>query len=403
MRTLVEQGRVPIKVWSDGIEVEPQAMQQVRNVASLPVVGPHVAIMPDVHWGIGATVGSVIPTRGAIIPAAVGVDIGCGMIAARTSLNANELKVAALRIEIEAAIPVGGPGIRGSWAEAGREGPPSMVEDAWANRLWKRWSEILKKHPKVRGVEVVQLGTLGTGNHFIEVCVEEGTPTVWLMLHSGSRGPGNRIGTYFINQAKEAWLRTTGRVALADPDLAWLMEGTLIFDDYVEAVGWAQDFAAESRYLMMRRLIDVLREHVGRRFDASIAANCHHNYVRREEHFGESLYVTRKGAVSARAGEVAIIPGSMGDRSFIVRGRGAPESFASCSHGAGRRLSRGRAKREITMEQHVATTAGVECRKDAGVLDESPAAYKDIQAVIDAQTDLIEVIHVLKQIVCVKG
>lgn len=406
MKTLIENERVPIKLWSDGLDVEPQAMQQIRNVASLPIVGPHVAIMPDVHWGIGATVGSVIPTRGAIIPAAVGVDIGCGMIAARTSLDANELTLTELRAEIEEAIPVGGPGVRGSWDEAGRESHRTArraVEARWNTELAERWVAILKKHPKVSGVTAAQLGTLGTGNHFIEVCLEEGTTTVWLMLHSGSRGPGNRIGTYFISRAKEAWLRAPERVALGDPDLAWLSEGESVFDDYVEAVGWAQDFAAESRRLMMQRLVGVLEAHVGHRFQVETAANCHHNYVRREEHGGESLYVTRKGAVSARAGEVAIIPGSMGARSFIVRGRGAPDSFASCSHGAGRRLSRGRAKREITVDQHLAATAGVECRKDAGVLDESPAAYKSIEAVMQAQEDLVEIAHVLKQVICVKG
>ncbi len=403
MKTLVEQGRVPIKLWSDGLDVEPQAMQQIRHVAALPVVGPHVAIMPDVHWGIGATVGSVIPTRGAIIPAAVGVDIGCGVMACTTDVDANDLKLAELRAAIEAAIPVGGPGVRGSWAEAGRAGPPSEVEDAWAGDLWRRWRDILTKHPRLAGTSDAQLGTLGTGNHFIEVCVEEGATAVWLMLHSGSRGPGNRIGTYFIAQAKEAWHRDPEHVALGDPDLAWLSEGSPIFDDYVEAVGWAQDYASASRRLMMDRLVSVLDQHVGRRVQVETTANCHHNYVRREEHFGENLYVTRKGAVSARAGEVAIIPGSMGAWSFIVLGRGAPASFASCSHGAGRRLSRGRAKREITLEQHLVATAGVECRKDAGVLDESPAAYKSIDAVMEAQQDLVDILHVVKAVVCVKG
>jgi tRNA-splicing ligase RtcB (3'-phosphate/5'-hydroxy nucleic acid ligase) len=399
-----------IKLWTDGVEVEDEAMAQIRNVASLPIVGPHVAIMPDVHWGIGATVGSVIPTRGAIIPAAVGVDIGCGVMAVRTNVAANALHLARLRAEIEDAIPVGGPGVTGSWAETRFGEVPVGIQSDWQRHLALGWANIVRKHPTLahnrRGPTaptVEQLGTLGTGNHFIEVCIEptEVAPKVWLMLHSGSRGPGNRIGTHFIERARDAWHRDPERTALPDPNLAWLTEGSALFGDYIEAVGWAQEFAASNRRQMMDSLISVLAAHIGGSVTEELAAiNCHHNYV---EPRPGGIYVTRKGAVSARAGELGIIPGSMGARSYIVVGKGNPESFESCSHGAGRRMSRGKAKTSITLADHATATAGVECRKDAEMLDESPAAYKDIDAVMAAQTDLVTIAHTLKQIVCVKG
>jgi tRNA-splicing ligase RtcB (3'-phosphate/5'-hydroxy nucleic acid ligase) len=399
-----------IKLWTNGVEVEDDAMAQIRNVASLPIVGPHVAIMPDVHWGIGATVGSVIPTRGAVIPAAVGVDIGCGMMAVRTNVAANALHLARLRGEIEDAIPVGGPGVTGSWAETRFGEVPAEIRSDWQHHLALGWANIVRKHPKLahnhRGPTaptVEQLGTLGTGNHFIEVCIEpaEVAPKVWLMLHSGSRGPGNRIGTHFIERARDAWHRDPERVTLPDPNLAWLTEGSPLFADYVEAVGWAQEFAASNRRQMMDRLIGVLAAHIGGSVTEELAAiNCHHNYV---EPRPGGVYVTRKGAVSAKAGELGIIPGSMGARSYIVVGKGNPESFESCAHGAGRRMSRGKAKKSITLAEHAAATAGVECRKDAEMLDESPAAYKDIDAVMAAQADLVTIAHTLKQIVCVKG
>jgi len=399
-----------IKLWTDGVEVEDAAMAQIRNVASLPIVGPHVAIMPDVHWGIGATVGSVIPTRGAIIPAAVGVDIGCGMMAVRTSVDAGALPLPRLRAEIEDAIPVGGPGVTGSWAETRFDEVPPGIRGDWRRNLDAGWASIASRHPALahdrRGATaptVEQLGTLGSGNHFIEVCIEptEAAPKVWLMLHSGSRGPGNRIGTYFIERTRDAWHRDPERVTLPDSHLAWLSEGSPLFADYVEALHWAQAFAASNRRHMMDRLIGVLAHHVGAPVSQELAAiNCHHNYV---EPRPGGLYVTRKGALSARAGELGIIPGSMGARSYIVVGKGNPASFESCSHGAGRRLSRGKAKKSITLAEHAAATAGVECRKDARLLDESPAAYKDIDAVMAAQADLVRIAHTLKQIVCVKG
>ena len=399
---IAEPGRAPVKAWIDGVELEDSARQQLLNVAALPCIHRHVAVMPDCHWGMGATVGSVIPTVGAIVPAAVGVDLGCGMIAQQTSLRAEQLPDAlgAIRSAIEQAVPVGGPGERGSWNERGRHGTPAAVATEW-KRMARGYAAIVARHPKIeRGLTAEQLGTLGTGNHFIELYLDT-TSAVWVLLHSGSRGVGNRIGTYFIDQAKEA-MRRAG-IRLPDANLGYLSEGTAVFADYVAAVGFAQDFALTNRALMMARVLDVLRERLPPFRLGDAAVNCHHNYVERERHFGADVWVTRKGAVRARRGDLGIIPGSMGAKSYIVRGKGNPESFHSCSHGAGRRMSRGEARRRITVEQHALATAGVECRKDAGVVDESPAAYKDIDAVMAAQRDLVEVVHTLKQVLCVKG
>ncbi|MGH9555622.1 MAG: RtcB family protein [Terriglobales bacterium] len=405
-------GAVPIKAWTKGVQLESAAEQQLRNVASLPIVFKWVAAMPDVHWGIGATVGSVIPTKGAIIPAAVGVDIGCGMMAVRTSLHASDLpdNLHGIRDAIERAVPVGrtnqgGPGDRGAWAN-----PPDHHLDVWG-RLKPGYDSIIRKYPKLdRGNHVKHLGTLGTGNHFIEVCLDtprnaeqKNAQNVWFMLHSGSRGVGNRLGMSFISQAREDMRAHIAN--LPDKDLAYLEEGTQHFDDYVEAVHWAQDFAMQNRRLMMQNLIAGVRNS-GEvpPFEADLeVVNCHHNYVAIEEHYGERVFVTRKGAVRARAGDMGIIPGSMGAQSFIVRGKGNPESFMSCSHGAGRAMSRTEAKRRFTVEDHVRATAGVECRKDAGVIDETPMAYKSISAVMEAQQDLVEIVHTLRQVVCVKG
>ncbi|MGF1624455.1 MAG: RtcB family protein [Alphaproteobacteria bacterium] len=398
----IETGGKPVKAWTRGVPIEESALAQLGNVARLPFIHGHVAVMPDVHWGMGATVGSVIPTVGAIVPAAVGVDIGCGMMAVRTTIGAGQLpdSLAGLRSEIERAVPVGGPGKRGSWAEPGRHGAPAAVTRAWTG-LNARWTAITAKHPKVRkGHTHEQLGTLGTGNHFIELCLDE-ADRLWVMLHSGSRGLGNRLGMYFIGEAKEEMLKAG--IGLADRDLAYLREGTEGFADYVEAVGFAQDFAAENRRQMMERVLHVLHERLPPFTLEAKAVNCHHNYVAREHHFGADVWVTRKGAVRAGKGELGIIPGSMGARSFIVRGLGNPDSFETCSHGAGRAMSRTEAKRRFTLADHAAATAGVECRKDAGVLDETPGAYKDIDAVMAAQADLVEVVHTLRQVVCVKG
>lgn len=395
-----EGAATPIKGWVRGVPVEDKAQQQLRNITSLPFVGPWVAVMPDVHLGIGATVGSVVPTKGAIIPAAVGVDIGCGMAAVRTTLRANDLPddLALLRSSIERSIPVGnGPG-------GDHRRIPDSVETALAqSNLMARLAVIRQKHPKIRPDKVDrQIGTLGGGNHFIEICLDE-SDAVWVMLHSGSRGTGNMIGTYFIELARRQLEKRVLGFHVPDRDLAFFMEGEELFADYVEAVSWAQDYARANRDAMMARVLHEMRHRLPKFQLEKTAVNCHHNYVQREEHFGESLLVTRKGAVSAREGELGIIPGSMGARSFIVRGKGNAESFHSCSHGAGRVMSRTAARAQITLKQHREATAHVECRKDAGVIDESPAAYKDIDAVMAAQHELVDIVHTLRQVVCVKG
>lgn len=394
-------GGVPLKMWTRGVPVEDEARRQLGNAARLPIVHHHIAAMPDVHFGIGATVGSVIPTLRAIIPAAVGVDIGCGMMAAKTTLRAVDLpdNLAPLRAAIERAVPHGRqPGSRdpGAWHK-----PPALVNTAWAE-LEPGFTELCRSYPRLEKTHHIQhLGTLGTGNHFIEVCLDE-TGSVWFMLHSGSRGVGNFIGTMFIELAKQDAMRHQAH--LPDRDLAYLEEGSLYFGDYVRAVGWAQKFAALNREVMMKRVIEAAQAVIHKRFQSHIeAVNCHHNYVSREHHFGKDVYLTRKGAVSAKAGQLGIIPGSMGARSYIVRGKGNPDSFESCSHGAGRVMSRGEAKRRFTLADHRAATEGVECRKDKDVIDETPAAYKDIDAVMSAQADLVDVVHTLKQVVCVKG
>lgn len=406
----IETDGAPIKAWTKGVPVGEKVEQQLRNVAALPFIHKHVAAMPDVHWGLGATVGSVIPCLKAIIPAAVGVDIGCGMMAVRTTLTSHQLpdSLAALRSAIEKAVPHGRtgrgdpPGDDGAWTDV-----PADVAGVWTTRPFRDktlehgLAEILDKHPKLRRANSVHhLGTLGTGNHFIEVCLDE-ADRVWVMLHSGSRGIGNKIGTYFIGLAKEDMRRWF--INLPDVDLAYFPEGTEHFNDYVKAVSWAQAFALANRETMMERILNVMARSFRDFGLGDMAVNCHHNYVAHEEHFGAKVWVTRKGAVRAGKDELGIIPGSMGVKSFIVRGKGNKESFCSCSHGAGRRMSRNAAKKQFTLADHAKATEGVECRKDAGVIDETPGAYKDIDAVMAAQEDLVEVVHTLKQVVCVKG
>ena len=389
-----------IKAWVKGVPVEEAAREQLENVAGLPFVHSHLAVMPDVHFGRGATVGSVIPTKGAIIPAAVGVDIGCGMMAVRTSLTATQLpdSLAAVRDEIERKVPVGN-GRGGNHKEA----PTRATTALRASGLNERLELITGKHKRIqRTAFAKQLGTLGGGNHFIELCLDE-EDRVWVMLHSGSRGTGNILGTYFIQEAREALEKRVLGYHVPDKDLAFFMEGEELFDDYVMAVGWAQDYARLNREVMMDRVLIALRDHFPVFALDKMAVNCHHNYVEREHHFGANVWVTRKGAVSAKVGELGIIPGSMGAKSFIVRGKGHADSFCSCSHGAGRTMSRSEAKRTFTVDDHLAATVGVECRKDAGVIDETPMAYKDIDAVMAAQSDLVEIVHTLKQVMCVKG
>lgn len=396
----INKGRVPVKIWTRDIEAT--ALQQLLNIAQLPIVHGHIAAMPDVHAGIGATVGSVIPTRQAIIPAAVGVDIGCGMNAVSTSLMAEQLpdSLRDVRRGIEAAIPVGF-----------NQHPASKMRGSALQRsaraLNDRLAPIAAKHPSLMKMQrrfnetwICQLGTLGGGNHFIELCIDE-AQHVWVMLHSGSRGIGNAMGRYFIAAAQKDMRRHLAN--LPDRDLAYFSEGSDWFDDYVEAVDWAQDYALMNRSQMLHAVLEALRPHVPAFSLQDEAINCHHNYVAQEVHFGEKLFVTRKGAISARDGELGIIPGSMGAKSFIVRGLGNAQSLCSCSHGAGRRMSRTAAKRKFNRFDLAQQTEGVECRKDGGVVDEIPAAYKDIDQVMANQTDLVEVLHTLKQVVCVKG
>lgn len=392
----------PVKMWTRGVPVEQAAEAQLLATASMPFIFKHLAVMPDVHFGLGATVGSVIPTKGAIIPAAVGVDIGCGMMAWQLTLAAKDLPddLSMIRADIERAVPHGFVTTQGRALKGGWEVAPNSVETRW-RKLGERYDALVAKHPKIKHKRPVQqLGSLGTGNHFIELCLDE-SDAVWVMLHSGSRGPGNTIGQYFIALAREDM--RTHFINLPDKDLAYLVEGTEHFDDYYEALTWAQDYAWENRQAMMDAVLRVLREHLPPFRIGAQAVNCHHNYVARETHFGESVLVTRKGAVNADKGAMGIIPGSMGARSFIVRGRGNADSFCSCSHGAGRAMSRTAAKKLFTLADHARDTAGIECRKDADVIDETPRAYKDIDAVMAAQSDLVDIVHTLRQVVCVKG
>jgi len=401
MNILEVAGGKPIKLWTDGVPVEDDARKQLMNTAKMPFIFKHLAVMPDVHLGKGSTIGSVIPTVGAIIPAAVGVDIGCGMIAARTSLHARDLpdNLHGLRTAIEKAVPHGktfGRRDQGAW-----DNVPGQADQVWSG-LAGRFKAITDKHPRLEKTNNRQhLGTLGGGNHFIEVCLDE-ADRVWFMLHSGSRGVGNAIGNLFIELA-QADMRQH-MVNLPDRDLAYFEEGSRHFADYVEAVEWAQDFARHNRELMMQAVVAATRKVLGKPFEASLeAVNCHHNYVQKEQHFGREVLVTRKGAVSAQKGQLGIIPGSMGAKSFIVRGLGNEEAFCSCSHGAGRVMSRTKAKSRFTVEDQQRATAHVECRKDKDVIDEIPMAYKDIDAVMQAQRELVEVLHTLRQVVCVKG
>jgi len=394
VRQEIREGRVPVKVYTG--EIEAAARQQLVNISHLPIVHHHVAAMPDVHLGIGATVGSVIPTLKAIIPAAVGVDIGCGMMAARLSLSAidfSEKELKKVFSQIERDVPVGF----------------NQHDDARthaAKPFHRGLKKILDQHPGIQkrvgkhSSWAHQMGTLGGGNHFIELCLDE-AGRAWVMLHSGSRGIGNAIGTYFIELAKKDFQKN--HIHLPDSNLSYFPEGAEHFDDYVEAVGWAQDYAAANRAEMMELVLDSLRRHLPSFGVTGAAVNCHHNYVERETHYGEEVWLTRKGAIRAGAGDLGIIPGSMGARSYIVRGKGSAESFHSCAHGAGRRMSRTAAEKQFNVSDLIKQTEGVVCRKDKGVLDEIPGAYKDIDEVMANQSDLVEVVHTLKQVLCVKG
>lgn len=366
--------------------------KMAKNVASLPFVFKHVALMPDVHLGKGALVGSVIATKDAIVPAAVGVDVGCGMCAVKTPFRASQLegKLKQIRLDIEAAIPVG--------FNENKEADKTVLN-------WQGWHEFKNLHPGVQRLEskaMKQMGSLGGGNHFLEVCLDA-EEQVWLMLHSGSRNIGNMLAQNHINTAKD--LAKLAENRLPDPDLAYFVAGTSEFAAYWHDLQWAQGYARFNRDVMMARFKRIVEKHLagGKPTKALLSVNCHHNYAEKEVHFGEEVYVTRKGAVRARSEDYGIIPGSMGAKSFIVKGKGNAESYCSCSHGAGRTMSRNKAKLQFSLDDLIQQTAGVECRKDAGVIDEIPAAYKPIDQVMANQSDLVEVIATLKQVVCVKG
>lgn len=401
------EGISNIFVWEKVVgPPEESALEQLRELAAMPFIHKHVAVMPDVHWGMGSTIGSVFATSGAIIPAGVGVDIGCGMTAARLPITSHALPedCQPLHDAIDAAIPNGrtdngGKNDKGAWRY---RHCPDIVDKRWKEELEERFEELCEKRGEIRKSNNHQhLGSLGTGNHFIELCLDT-QDRVWVLLHSGSRGVGNKIASVYMREAKK--LCEQFFVELPNPHLAYLPNRTEAFGGYVQAVHWAQDFARISREIMMALAIDAVNRELG--FDELSAVetiSCHHNYIAQEHHFGKDVWVTRKGAVRAREGDIGIIPGSMGKRSHIVKGLGNKLSFCSCSHGAGRRMSRRKARETITLEEHAAATEGVACRKGEEVLDESPAAYKDIDAVMASQTDLVEIVETLKQFVCVKG
>lgn len=392
-----------VKMWVGNMEVEQAALDQIYNISQLPVLAGHVAIMPDVHMGKGATVGSVIPTRSAIIPAAVGVDIGCGMIAAMTNLTATDLpdSLLALRNQIERDVPVGFnehskgiPSVSGPYADILRKNLTKTMQ-AWDTLDMKQ--KLGRADEKKIGR---QIGTLGGGNHFIEICLDTNS-NVWIMLHSGSRGIGNQIGSLAVTIAREQGAKRGW--GLADQDLAWLDEGTPEFDSYIEAMHWAQDYARFNRDTMMNLVVAAMKHRIPKMQVIGEVINSHHNFTSLEEHFGQKMWITRKGAVSANLGQMGIIPGSMGAKSFIVQGKGNHDSYCSCSHGAGRKMSRNQAKKLFTSLDLEAQTQGVECRKDADVVDEIPGAYKNIDEVLDAQRDLVDIVHTLKQVLCIKG
>lgn len=378
--SVLMEGRVPVKTWLDAEKIEATAREQLLNLAKLPFVFHHVAAMPDVHWGNGTSVGTVFASRGAIIPSAVGVDIGCGMMAVRTNLP-SDFNPQRARAAIEAAIPVG------------FKGNTEVTERVAAWSGWQQAPQLLDKGLQDKAQH--QLGSLGGGNHFIEVCRDE-RGGVWIMLHSGSRNVGKTLAERHIDNAKGIARRYF--IELPDPQLAYLADGTPEFGAYIEAMTWAQRYALANREEMMRRILAVLETS-----PSGEAVNCHHNYIAKENHFGQNVWITRKGAVRARLGDLGIIPGSMGTRSYIVRGKGNEKSFCSCSHGAGRAMSRTAARRRFTVEDLARQTEGVECRKDEGVLDEIPGSYKDIDEVMANQADLVEIAHTLKAAVCVKG
>lgn len=387
---VIQEGGMPIKMWNDHVLIEPEAVIQLINLSQLPFIHKHVAVMPDAHWGMGSTVGSVIATKGAIIPAAVGVDIGCGMAAVKLKFKVDVFgdTLAQLRSSIERSVPVG-----------------FNKHKEITHRMWASIKSVLPDGTPVHENTYLQIGTLGGGNHFIELCADENRDA-WIVLHSGSRNIGKTLAERHIEQAKG--LMKEYFISLPDPNLAYLVQNTPEFDAYIKDLLWCQEYAKQNRNEMMLRVLKDVSYHVyGKemRYDhlVEMRVDCHHNFTQQENHFDTNIWVTRKGAVSAREGQLGIIPGSMGTRSYIVRGKGNAESFCSCSHGAGRAMSRNQAKKQFTLDDHIKATEGVECRKDVDVIDETPMAYKSIDNVMQSQADLVEVVHTLKQILCIKG
>lgn len=390
IQKVITTENVPIKIWTN--DIDDNAVEQLKNSANLPFIFRHVAAMPDVHLGKGATIGSVIATKGAICPSAVGVDLSCGILAAKTTLKVENLtNLPALREEIEYSVPHGtvtyGKGIQGSWATV-----PGYVLTTWYENLNSEFQSLSFKGTKE---PQNQLGTLGGGNHFIELCYDESN-YIWILIHSGSRGIGNALGTYYINVAKQKmqdWF-----ITLPDPDLAYLVDNTIELNDYIYASNWTSKYAEWNRSLILHAVLQVLNKPL-----LELSFDCHHNYVSLENHFNNNVYITRKGAIRARKNDYGVIPSSMGGTSYIVKGKGNRESFNSCAHGAGRLCGRKEATRRFTVEDLKRTTFGVECKKDLSVLDEIPLAYKDINTVMENQADLCEKIHILKAILTVKG
>ena len=398
----IESGGAPIKAWITGVPVEENALEQLKRASRLPFV-KGIAVMPDVHIGMGCSIGSVVSTEGAICPSMVGVDIGCGMLAQKLSVTREDLRnvsLPELRASIERAVPAGRTHDgnraldRGAWGNI-----PDRVQTEWDSNFADGFADILASNPGIKPQnDINHLGTLGTGNHFIEL-VEDENGEVWVMLHSGSRGPGNKFGTYFIRLAKEMCKKWF--VTLEDPDLAFLPQGTPEYERYLKALYWAQRFAWSNRMLMLGNILGAVQ--MSPSTDPESFVHCHHNYVTREKHFGKEVSVTRKGAVRAGKDDLGLIPGSMGAKSYMVRGKGNRDSFESCSHGAGRLMGRKQAEKNISLEDMRTALEGVECAKDASVLDEAPQAYKPIDAVLEAERDLVEVVHTFKQFLCVKG
>jgi len=403
VKKYIEGKHTHVKVYTNDLEIT--AYEQLKTLANMPLIHHHIAAMPDVHCDLGATIGSVIPTKGAIIPAAVGVDIGCGMRAYRLNIHKHNLpnNLTKLRYSIQDSVPHGRSDNGGLHDKGAWDAIPDTVMQWWnENGLWTKMPDIMTRHPGILKGNVNtyrHLGTLGTGNHFIEICIDE-VDRVWIVIHSGSRGIGNRLGQYFIQLAKKEMLRYF--IDLPDKNLAYLVANTQYFNDYLLAVQWAQDYALQNRKIMMGNTLSTIKKTIQ---DCCVTQKieCHHNFIALENHFGSNVWVTRKGAVRARKGDMVVIPGSMGAKSYIARGLGNKDSLQSCAHGAGRTMSRTAARKAFTVKDLEEQTMGIECRKDIDVLDEIPSSYKDIDTVMENQNDLVEIVHTLRQVINIKG